>query len=101
MLLDKIGWDEIRALYEKARDNLWCPKHCKSWRRHEKTGWYFMWSAYHFASVVDEHPIDHLTFARILIMLAHELDYKKIDYARYHKYMLPTVKEYEKAMACS
>ncbi len=101
MLPEKMSWDEIRALYEKAKYCLWGAKHCANWRRDERNGWYYMWNAYHFASVSDEESVDHTTYARILVMMAHEMNrFGCSDYERYHTYLLPAVKEYEKAMAC-
>lgn len=97
---DKISWEDIRALYEKARENLWNLKHCKSWKRDEETGWYYLWSAYHFANISDAKQVDHRTYARILGMLASELHYKIYDDERYQKFPLPALKEYEKAIAC-
>lgn len=100
MLPDKITWDEIRVLYEKAKSCLWCPKNIASWHREEELGWHYMWSAYHYATISDMEVTDHRTLARILFMLSHEMDYKTSDYERYRKFLLPAVLEYEKAIAC-
>lgn len=100
MLPDKITWDEIRVLYEKAKSCLWCPKNISSWHREEENGWYYMWSAYHYAMISDVEGTDHRTLARTLFMLSHELDYKISDYERYRKFLLLAVQEYEKAVAC-
>lgn len=99
MLADKISWDEIKNLYEKARFCLWCPKHVSQWSRDESNGMFYLWSAYHYATASDGDGIDHQTYARILEMMAHELRYKISDYERFHKYVVPSVQEYEQAIA--
>ena len=99
MLPNKIDWNQIRELYNKARYCLWCPKHAENWVRDEENGIFYLWSAYHYAKLANDNDLDHLTYARILAMMANELRNKMSDYDRYHKYIVPSMQEYENAIA--
>ena len=65
----------------------------------EENGMYYLWSAYHYATLANGGNTDHLTYARILAMMAFQLKYKEDDYNWFHKYVEPSVREYEKAIA--
>lgn len=100
MLPDRVGWDEIKALYEKARYCLWGQRHARDWFYDEENGMYYLWSAYHYATLANGENTDHLTsYARILAMMAFQLKYKEDDYNWFHKYVEPSVREYGKAIA--
>lgn len=99
MLPDKMNWDEIRCLYEKAKVCLHNPEKIKKWKEKPKDGWFYLWNAYYYA-VADNENVDHRTYARILAMIAHELQFKIDDCDRYRKFLCPAVREYEKAIAC-
>lgn len=99
MLPDKMNWDEIRCLYEKAKACLHNPEKIKKWKEKPKDGWFYLWNAYYYAAG-DNENVDHRTYARILAMIAHELQFKIDDCDRYRKFLCPAVREYEKAIAC-
>lgn len=90
-------WEEIRSDYNKAKDSLWCQKKAGDWRRDDEAGHYYMWKAYHKAC--EAEPKDELLFARILAMMADESRISVFDYARYHKYVKPSLEAYERAVA--
>lgn len=98
MLPETMNWDEIKELYEKAKYNLVCPKHVTEWTRDEKNGYFYLWNAYHYATKAYDNNPDHVTFAHILDLLSRESRYHVSDYERLHKYIIPAVTEYEKAM---
>lgn len=100
MLPDKMNWDEIGCLYEKAKVCLQNPEKIKKWKEKPKDGWFYLWNAYYYASAADRENMDHKTYARILAMIAHELHFKIDDNDRYRKFLSPAVREYEKAIAC-
>lgn len=88
-------WEEIRSDYQNAKDALWCPKKCASWRREEQRGYYYMWKAYHQAC--EAEPKDELLYARILRMMADECRSEN-QFALYRKYIKPSVEAYERAV---
>lgn len=86
-------WIQIYDDYKKAKSALWEQKNCLKWQRDENTGCYYMWKAYYNALMAEEK--EPLIFARILIMLAKEQNYKQSDYTRLHHYLLPAKEQYQ------
>ena len=89
-------WEEIISDYDKAKQYLWGSKKASSRCRDEEQGRYYMWKAFHAAC--EAEPKDHLTFARILMMMASESRMETFDYDRYHKYVEPALAAYERAI---
>ncbi len=89
-------WSVILEDYETAKFALWCPKHCENWRRDEDKGYYHMWKAYYAALNAEEK--EPLLFARILVMMGDEQNYKQSDYTRLHQYYLPAKEQYQLAI---
>ena len=89
-------WAMIFEDYEAAKLALWCPKSCGHWSRDEDKGYYHMWKAYYAALTAEEK--DHLLFARILMMMGDEQNYKQSDYTRLHRYYLPAKEQYQLAI---
>ena len=94
-----MDWNEIKVLYQKAESCLYCSSDRESWHRDEQNGYYYMWAAYHFASIADKENTDYRTYARILSMMAHEQCYKTNDYTIFHNYVEPAYHAYQKALS--
>ena len=86
-------WQSILDDYKKAKYALWCPKHYNYWERDEDNGYFYMWKAYHAA--INAEPKEHILFARILMMMAHEQRFKTSDYLRLKQYVKPAVEQYQ------
>lgn len=90
-----MGWQEILADYNNAKDALWGTKKVKNWHCSKEVGHYYMWSAYHKACKTE--PKDYLLFARILAMMADEHRFRLYDYDLYHKFAKPSLEAYTRA----
>ena len=90
------AWATILEDYEAAKFALWCPKHCSGWRRDEDKGFYYLWKAYYAALNAEEK--EPLLYARILMMMGDEQNYKQSDYTRLHRYYLPAKEQYQIAL---
>lgn len=91
-------WKNILADYQQAKHALWPPnRRSGGWFRDEEKGHYYMWKAYHSASVCE--PKEPLLFARILSMLASQTRWGTSDYDRYNKYIKPAYEAYKLAMS--
>ena len=89
-------WSSILEDYEAAKFALWCPDHLGNWRQDDDKGYYHMWKAYYAAITAEEK--EPLIFARILIMMGDEQNYKQPDYTRLHRYYLPAREQYQLAI---
>lgn len=89
-------WIQISEDYKTARFALWCPRHHNNWSRDETKGYYYMWKAYYAAINAEEK--EPLVFARILVMMGDEMNYKQGDHTRLYKYYLPAKEQYELAV---
>ena len=93
-----LTWEDIKDLYNKARYCLCCPRHVSQWSRDEENGMFYLWSAYHYARTTEDQATDHLTYARILRLMASETAIDHSEYERYHNFILPALQEYEAAV---
>lgn len=93
-----MNWEEIRALYNKAWNCLCGPKHVSQWSRDEENGMFYLWNAFHYAKTTKDPETDHLTYARILRLMACEVAAGRPEYDRFHEFVLPAWQEYKKAI---
>lgn len=93
-----LTWNEIEELYNQAKYCLWGSKDLKRWSRDDENGYYYMGSAYHYATLRNPTDPNHLLYARILRMMANELRYKADDYKRFHEFVKPALEEFNKAI---
>ena len=89
-------WTRICEDYNKAKSALWYSKHMEHWSRDVEKGYYYMWKAYQEAKKAITK--DHLTYARILAMVSSESRYHFNEYERLHKYVIPALDEYRRAV---
>ena len=94
--MEKELWSKIAEDYEMAKKYLWCPKDAVNWHRDEEQGYYYLWCAYHAATVSEEK--DFLLYARILMMMSQE-SHNITDYRRFHALIAPAMAAYEAAIS--
>ncbi len=90
-----MNWKEIRKLYDNALPCFKCPKGVKEWMRDEETGYYYLYAALREAKSMT--GIDHLTYARILALMA-DVTYPK-DYGCFVLYVKPAYEQMQLALA--
>ena len=90
-----MNWKDIRKLYENAVTCFKCPKGVKDWMRDEENGFYYLYGALREARSMTE--FDHLTYARILALLA-DVTHPK-DYGCFIRYIKPAYEQLQLAMA--
>ena len=86
------NWSEIIDHYKKARDCFWCPEGVQNWHGDDENGYYHLWTAYHLAQESEEK--EHLWYARILYMMADEMQCKFHVFKVFRRYAEPMMKEF-------
>lgn len=87
------NWERIIADYKIAWNCFVAPKHCNGWYRQENKGLFYLLKAY--LAAIEEPEKDHLWYARILQQMAYPGHFNLSEYERFHKYIEPSIKEYE------
>ncbi len=89
-------WNKIAENYEMAKKYLWCPEEALNWHRDDEQGQYYLWCAYHDATMSEGKDV--LLYARILVMMSQET-YNITDYRRFHTLVAPAMAAYEEAIS--
>ena len=94
--MNKELWNKVAENYEMAKKCFWCPKDVLNWHRNDEQGYYYLWCAYHAATMSEEK--DSLLYARILVMMSQE-NHNISDYRRFHTMIAPAMAAYEEAIS--
>lgn len=96
MLPETLSWKEIKELYDEAAFCLFNSRKDDIWSRQETKGLYLLWTVYYHAKRLPKEGRDHLTYARILVLMNRE-NRNKSNAEQYREYLKPAIEAYDAA----